>query len=60
MSTLDLVAAIINKDATSIDTAFNAAMADKISSRLEDKRQEMSQNMFNQEVETEYTDDEAV
>lgn len=58
MSTLDLVAAIINKDATSIDTAFNAAMAEKISSRLEDKRQEMTQNMFNQEVETEYTDDE--
>jgi len=52
MSTLDLVAAIINKDATGIETAFNAAMAEKISDRLEDMRTNVAQTMFKQEEQT--------
>jgi hypothetical protein len=49
MSTLDLVSAIINKDATGIETAFNDAMAEKISTRLDDMRTDVAQSMFNQE-----------
>lgn len=46
MSTLDLVQAIINKDATSIETAFNDAMAEKIAASLDDKRSDVAQSMF--------------
>ena len=49
MSTLDLVAAIINKDATGIEGAFNDAMAEKISTRLDDMRSDIAQSMFKQE-----------
>ena len=49
MSTLDLVSAIINKDATGIESAFNDAMAEKISTRLDDMRANVAQSMFNQE-----------
>jgi hypothetical protein len=49
MSTLDLVSAIINKDATGIETAFNDAMAEKISTRLDDMRTDIAQSMFKQE-----------
>ena len=64
MSTLDLVSAIINKDATGIETAFNNAMAEKISTRLDDMRTDVAQTMFKQEdpeavVEEEYEIDEA-
>jgi len=52
MSTLDLVQAIINKDATGIESAFNDAMAEKISARLDDRRNDIAQSMFNQETET--------
>lgn len=48
MSTLDLVSAIINKDATGIDAAFNDAMAEKISTRLDDMRTDVAQSMFKQ------------
>jgi len=51
MSTLDLVQAIINKDATGIESAFNDAMAEKISARLDDRRNDIAQSMFNQETE---------
>jgi hypothetical protein len=47
MSTLDLVSAIINKDAVGIETAFNTAMGEKIASRLEDMRTNVAQTMFN-------------
>jgi len=47
MSTLDLVSAIINKDAVGIETAFNTVMGEKISSRLEDMRTNVAQTMFN-------------
>ena len=62
MSTLDLVSAIINKDATGIETAFNSAMAEKISTRLDDMRTDVAQTMFKQEdpeavVEEEYETD---
>ena len=49
MSTLDLVSAIINKDATGIESAFNDAMAEKISTRLDDMRTDIAQSMFKQE-----------
>jgi Mn-dependent DtxR family transcriptional regulator len=64
MSTLDLVSAIINKDATGIETAFNDTMAEKISARLDDMRTDVAQTMFKQEepeaaVEEEYETDKA-
>jgi ribosomal protein S24E len=64
MSTLDLVHAIINKDAVAIETNFNDAMADKISTKLEDMRTSVAQNMFASPepeavVEEEYEIDEA-
>jgi len=46
MSTLDLVTAIINKDATAIEGSFNSAMAEKISARLDDMRTNVAQSMF--------------
>jgi hypothetical protein len=49
MSTLDLVTAIINKDATGIEAAFNDTMAEKISARLDDMRTNIAQTMFNTE-----------
>jgi len=59
MSTLDLVTAILNKDATEIETTFNAAMAEKIATRLDDMHTEISQSMFKQpeEVSTEELSD---
>jgi hypothetical protein len=64
MSTLDLVTAIINKDATAIESSFNDAMAEKISTRLDDMRGNIAQSMFKSEepeavVEEEYEIDEA-
>lgn len=46
MSTKDLVNAIIVGDALEIENAFQATMAEKISARLDDYRQEVAQNMF--------------
>jgi hypothetical protein len=46
MSTLDLVSAIINKDATGIESAFNDAMAEKIATRLDDMHAAVAQSMF--------------
>jgi len=59
MSTLDLVSAIINKDATGIDSAFNAAMAEKIAIRLDDMHANVAQSMFKQE-ESEVTAEEPI
>ena len=54
MSTKDLVNAIIVGDAVEIENAFQATMAEKISSRLDDYRQEVAQSMFKtEEVELE-------
>lgn len=46
----DLINAIAQGDATSIDAAFNAEMATRISSRLEDMRVQVAQNMFSNPV----------
>lgn len=62
MSTLDLVHAIISKDAMAIETNFNDVMADKISTKLEDMRGAVAQSMFKTPeavVEEEYEIDEA-
>lgn len=48
-TTYDLVDAIISGDSIAIEDAFNATMADKISTRLEDIRQDVAQNMFQTE-----------
>ena len=48
MSTLDLITAIINKDAVATETAFNDAMAEKVSARIDDMRTNIAQSMFNQ------------
>lgn len=42
----NLVNAIKSKDAIGIETAFQAAMAEKISARLDDMRQDVAQRMF--------------
>lgn len=49
MSTMDLINAIASKDATSIESAFNATMADKISVRLDTMRQDVAHNMFKEQ-----------
>lgn len=46
MSSRDLVNAIAAGDAMEIETAFNAAMSEKISTRLDDKRIEVARNLF--------------
>jgi len=46
MSTKDLIDALAAGDATGIETTFNAAMAERISARLDTMRQEVAQNMF--------------
>lgn len=46
MSTKDLVNAIVSGEAIEIEGAFNATMAEKISARLDDMRQEFAQNLF--------------
>ena len=46
-TTRNLIDAIASKDATAIEGAFNVAMAEKISGKLETMRQEVAQNMFN-------------
>ena len=48
-TTYDLVDAIISGDSVTIEDAFNAAMADKISARLEGMRQDVAQSMFQTE-----------
>jgi len=52
----NLISAIDSGDATAIDAAFNAEMATRISSRLEDMRVSVAQNMFKAEQTSETTD----
>lgn len=47
MSTRDLINAIAAGEAIEIENAFNLTMAEKISSRIEDKRIDVAQNLFN-------------
>lgn len=46
MSSHDLVNAIIVGDAIEIENAFQSTIAEKISARLDDYRQEVAQTMF--------------
>jgi hypothetical protein len=55
----NLISAIDSGDATAIDAAFNAEMATRISSRLEDMRVSVAQNMFATEQSTETEETEA-
>ena len=50
MSVNDLIVAIAKGDAMETEAAFNAAMADKIAARLDDKRIEVASKMFSTEV----------
>ena len=55
-TTLELINAIHQGDAVSIENAFNSAMAEKISVKLDDMRASVASSMFNkpqQEVEPE-------
>jgi hypothetical protein len=52
-----LVTAMLQKDAMATETAFQSAMAEKISDKLDDMRVQVAQNMFNaKEVETPVAD----
>ena len=46
-NTLDLIHAIINKDAVASEAAFQSAMAEKISANIETMRTDLSKSMFN-------------
>jgi hypothetical protein len=46
-TTLELINAIATGDAVATENAFNAAMAEKISSKLDDLRVNVAHNMFN-------------
>lgn len=48
----NLISAIATGDAATTQDAFNAAMAEKISARLDDKREVVAYNMFNTEEPT--------
>ena len=57
MSTKDLINAIIAGDALEIDNAFNATMAEKISTQLDDMRAEVASKMFTTPVENTVEED---
>lgn len=56
-SVKDLISAIVEGDASTIDAAFNAEMATRVSSKLEDLRVSVAQNMFRTEQVEETTED---
>lgn len=51
----NLISAIASGDAATTQDAFNAAMAEKISARLEDMRADVAANMFKTEEPVEVT-----
>ena len=53
----DLINAIAEGDASSIDAAFNAEIATRISSRLEDLRVQVAQGMFKNPVAEEVSEE---
>lgn len=59
-TTLELINAISSGDAVAIESSFNAAMAEKISSQLDDMRINVAHAMFNAvaEEQTEFTTEE--
>lgn len=54
----DLISAIVEGDAATIDAAFNAEMATRVSSKLEDMRVSVAQNMFRVEQAEEATEEQ--
>jgi hypothetical protein len=54
----DLISAIVEGDAATIDAAFNAEMATRVSARLEDMRVSVAQNMFHVEQAEEATEEQ--
>lgn len=46
MSTRDLIDAIQSGDSVAVQSAFEASMAQRVASRLDDMRQDVAQNMF--------------
>jgi predicted LPLAT superfamily acyltransferase len=54
----DLISAIVEGDAATIDAAFNAEMATRVSSKLEDMRVSVAQNMFHVEQVEEATEEQ--
>lgn len=57
MSTIDLINAIDAGDSEAIEKNFQELMADRVSAKLDDKRSELAQSMFNA---PEVTEDETV
>lgn len=45
-TTLELISAISSGDAVATENAFNAAMAEKISAKLDDMRTDVAKTMF--------------
>ena len=54
----DLISAIVEGDAATIDAAFNAEMATRVSAKLEDMRVSVAQNMFRVEQVEEATEEQ--
>jgi hypothetical protein len=56
----DLVDAMVAKDALATETAFGAAMAEKLGSKLDDMRVDVAKNMFatQEELDFEPVEDE--
>lgn len=52
MNTRELIDAIAQGDAAEIQTQFQAAMTDRIASRLDDMRVEVARNMFRETTKT--------
>jgi hypothetical protein len=48
MSTRELIDAIDSGDSVAIQTAFESSMMDRIAERMEQMRQEVAKNMFNE------------
>jgi hypothetical protein len=58
-ATLELINAISTGDASATQDAFNAAMAEKISAKLDDMRISVAQKMFNVQEEQPAVEGEA-
>jgi hypothetical protein len=48
-SVKNLINAIVNGNASETEDAFNAAMAEKVSAKLDDMRTQFAQGMFTQQ-----------
>ena len=58
-TTLELINAISSGNAVDIENAFNAAMAEKVSAKLDDMRVSVAQTFFNPEQQAEPTPEES-